>query len=283
VKSLVIGSTSSIGRAIATSLASLGEVRTAGRRDADFLLDLSSADAVPFDVGQFDTVVLSAAAFGGITTPALIQAEQVNAVGTLLACHFAEQCQAKHIILLSSVWANCTPGSPDYNIYALSKRHAEELAALFCKQHGIDLTILRPSQVYDSVGACRKHQGLLYSIAENARRGGPVTFYGNHDARRNYLHLDDLVEMIARIAQRRVAGQFNCVHPESPRLSEIALAAFDAYEKKPVIQFLVEQPDIIDRLILPADDALHDAIDYTPRIDMRAGMRLIRQKMENMQ
>jgi len=41
MKSLVIGSTSTIGKAVARSLSRLGPVKLAGRRKADILFDLS--------------------------------------------------------------------------------------------------------------------------------------------------------------------------------------------------------------------------------------------------
>lgn len=61
MNSLVIGSTSVIGQAIAHGLAQLGPVQTAGRRDADVFFDLSQPDRVPASVPPFDVVVLAAA------------------------------------------------------------------------------------------------------------------------------------------------------------------------------------------------------------------------------
>ncbi|MGW7773356.1 NAD-dependent epimerase/dehydratase family protein [Pseudomonas machongensis] len=281
MKSLVIGSTSVIGKSIGAALSRLGEVRTAGRRDADFHLDLSQAEAALPQIGQVDALVMVAAAFGGPSIQALINTEQVNAIGTLRACQLAEQSSVRHMILISSISASYQPQDPHYGIYALSKRHAEELATLFCKAHGITLTILRPSQVYDAAGACRKHQALLYTIAANARDGQPVQLYGSNDARRNYLYLDDLAEIVTRVAQRTVGGQFDCVHPDSPRLSEIAHAAFAAYDRKSDVRFLVDKPDIADLPAMQCDERLHEAIDYWPATDIAAGMKLISSTWEN--
>lgn len=283
MRSLLIGSTSVIGQAIAARLATLGEVRTAGRREADFPFDLERSDNPPFDGGHFDTVVVVAAAFGGTSSEALIQAEQVNAVGTLRACELAAQSGVRHLILVSSVFAGFTADDPHYNIYSLSKRHSEELAQLFCKQREIALTILRPSQVYDAAGACRKHQGLLYLIAETARAGKTVQLYGKNDAQRNYLFLDDLAEIVKRVAQRTVIGRFDCVHPQSPRLSEIAEAAFAACARSADIRFLRDKPDIADMPAMQADAQLHQAIDYWPATDIRTGLHLMQAHQEAQQ
>lgn len=280
LRSLVIGSTSVIGKAVAQGLAQLGPVQTAGRREADVHVDLSRPDSVPTSVPTYDVVVLAAADFGGHGADDLIRAEQVNAVGTLAACRLAQGCGARHLILISSVFASHVPGDPHYNIYSLSKRHSEELASLFCTAHGMALTILRPSQVYDAAGACRTHQPLLYAFADQAQAGNDITLFGNNDARRNYLHLDDLVQICTRVAATTTTGLFNCVHPHSPALSEIAQAAVSAFGQQGQVRFLRDKPDVPDLPAQALDPALQEAIGFVPQVDIHRGFEMIRQHRE---
>lgn len=281
MKSLVVGSTSAIGKAIARELSRYGQVKLAGRRDADVIFDLSSQVPCACDEG-FDVVVLAAADFGGGQPDDLIRAERVNSVGTLAACRLAEQCGARHFILLSSRWASHQAADPYFGIYSLSKRHAEEVASLYCQERGMALTVLRISQVYDSGEQCRPHQPLLYAIADKAQAGQAVELYGSNDARRNYLHLSDLAEVCARLAELGIAGLYNCGHPESPRLSEIAQAAFEAFGKPVDVRFLPEKSDIPD---LPPFDCAHELykrIEFTPQIDVRRGFELMRAHRESL-
>lgn len=281
MKSLVIGSTSVIGKAIARQLSRFGQVKLAGRREADLVFDLSSQVPCVWD-GRFDVVVLAAADFGGGQPDDLVRAELVNSVGTLAACRLAEQCGASHFILLSSQSAGYQPTDPYFGSYSLSKRHAEEVASLYCQERGMALTILRISQVYDEAEQCRPHQPLLYAIADKAQAGRAVELYGSNDARRNYLHLSDLAEVCARLAQRGIAGMFNCGHLESPRLSEIAQAAFEAFGTPPDIRFLPEKSDIPD--LPPFDRAheLYERIGFAPQIDIRRGFELMRAHRESL-
>jgi nucleoside-diphosphate-sugar epimerase len=281
MKSLVIGSTSVIGRAVAVALSRLGEVKLAGRRDADIAFDLSSHEPCACEE-RFDTVVLAAADFGGRQPDDLVRAEQVNSVGALAACRLAEQCGARHFILLSSRSACDQPTDPYFGIYSLSKRHAEEVASLYCQERGMALTVLRISQVYDSGEQCRSHQPLLYAIADKAQAGQTVELYGSNDARRNYLHLSDLAEVCARLAEKRVTGLYNCGHPESPRLSEIAQAAFEAFGKRSDIRFLPEKNDIPDLPPFDCGPDLYEQIGFTPRIDIRRGFGLMRTHRESL-
>ncbi len=272
---LIVGSTSVIGRAIAARLEARCVVKTAGRREADFHFDLSRWQELPAVSESFDVVVHVAADFGGEGDPDMVRAEVVNAAGTLSACALARQVGARHFVLMSSIFATYRAGDPYYGIYALSKRHGEDVARLHCAAGGMDLTILRPSQVYDDRGDCRRHQGLFYMMADRAQAGEEITLYGAHDARRNYIHLDDLAETVARVVDQRCIGEYACAHPRSVRLGEMAQAAFAAFDQDRQARFLPDKPALSD---LPEIDdfALYDRIDFWPRIDVAQGYRRIR-------
>lgn len=281
MKSLVIGSTSVIGKAVARALSRYGQVKLAGRRNSDITFDLSSQVPCACDE-RFDLVVLAAADFGGGQPDDMVRAELVNSVGALAACRLAEQCGARHFIMLSSRWASHQATDPYFGSYSLSKRHAEEVASLYCQERGMALSVLRISQVYDSGEQCRPHQPLLYAIADKAQAGQTIELYGRNDARRNYLHLSDLAEVCARLAKQGIAGLYNCGHPETPRLSEIVQTAFEAFGKPLDLRFLPEKSDIPDLPPFDCAHELYEQIGFAPRIDVRRGFELMRAHRENL-
>ncbi|CAM5188580.1 hypothetical protein CDEF62S_04709 [Castellaniella defragrans] len=173
---LIIGAGSVIGRSIAARLSEESEVNFAGRRNADFFCDLTMWQHLPEISGVFDAVVHVAADFGGEHDRDWARAEVVNSAGTLSACALARQAKAKHFVLMSSISATYGPGDPYYGVYALSKRHGEEMAQAYCAVHGLGLTILRPSQVYDDRGDCRRHQELFYMMADHAQADQEIHF-----------------------------------------------------------------------------------------------------------
>lgn len=272
---LVIGSTSVIGRALANRCERLGRVDFAGRRQAHIFMNLTEWQTLTQTDVFYDVVVHAAADFGGSGDEDLVRAELVNAVGTLNVCRLTRAVGAKHLIILSSLSATYKPTNPFYDIYAISKRHSEELAAFYCAKHEIPLTILRPSQVYDAAGACRNHQPFLYFVADKAEAGEDISLHGTHDAVRNYLNLEDLAEVCARVIERHCLGVFSCCYPSSVRLSEVAQAAITAFGRGGKIEFVPDKPDLPD---LPASDdfRLYDLIGYSPVTDISAGFRLIR-------
>ncbi len=272
---LVIGSTSVIGRALRRELSSLGTVRTAGRRDADIPFDLTEWRRNVFDTGErFDAVVHAAADFGGPNDEDLVRAEIVNAAGTLTACRLARGAGARHFLLISTVFAAQREGGPYFGIYALSKRHGEEAARLYCDARGMALSVLRPSQVYDAAGECRRHQPFFFSIVDRAEAGQDVVIFGKHDAKRNFIHLDDLAEAVKRVVAAKLVGTFTCAHPRTVRVSEVAAAAFAAFGKGGAVRFDEGRPDLAD-VNVEDETALYEATGFVPAIDLREGMSRI--------
>ena len=273
--SLIIGSTSVLGSAIAESLSDLGHVRTAGRRHADFVFDLADPDVTVAHGHSFDAAVLVASDFGGPTGDDLIRATQVNVVGALAACKLAFGVGVKHFVLISTLSSTYEPGDPYFGSYALSKRQGEEAVSLFCRQHEIHLTILRPTGLYDVEGKCRAHQGLLYGIVDYARAGTDFTIAGSADPLRNYLHVRDLARVVFRVIEERSVGVFPCVHSESLRISEIASLAYEVFGRGGRVRFDPSKADIPATPAAPRTE-IYDRLSIWPLITLKEGMRQIR-------
>ncbi len=275
MKILVIGSTSVIGRALSFELASLCIIKTAGRRNADFFINLENWSEIPDISDYYDFVIHTAADFGGAEEEDFARAEVVNAVGVITACRLARKVKARHFVLISSISAANATDDPYYNIYAISKHHAEELASLFCSNFGIKFTAIRPSQVYDAAGECRRHQSLLYQMIDHAEFGEDIVLQGKNDAKRNFIFLDDLIEIIKRIIISGIEGVYNCTYPESLHLSDIANAAFTVFCKGGSLKFDERQQNIPD-VKIDCDTNLYDKIGFKPRVNIVEGISRIR-------
>ncbi len=278
---LIIGSRSTVGHALGQYLASEHEVVYAGRKEAQIYLDLAADEDLPIPQRTFDIVINAAAHFGGNDVNDLLMAEKVNALGALRVSELANQVGAQKLIQISSASANYKQNDPYFGIYALSKRHGDELAQLYCLQHGIAFAVLRPSQLYDDASECRKHQGLFYSIIDRAALGQNITIYGSNDSKRNLLFLSDFCEIVRRVIDRKLDGIFNCAYPNSTTISEIANTAFSVFAKGGKLTFDRTKPDIPD---LPefASDLLFDELSYYPQTDLFRGITMIKRMRSNL-
>ncbi|MFL6717692.1 MAG: NAD-dependent epimerase/dehydratase family protein [Burkholderiaceae bacterium] len=270
MKILVVGGNSSLARALIPLLEEFAEVTTAGRENSDVTLDLAGNIDIPFG---FDAVVNTASHFGGKDAASMIQAEQVNVLGTLKLCDACVRTGVGHLVHVSSVFAELPVTSAFFSIYALSKKQADEAAQLFAANYKLRLAIVRPSQFFGVGEAYRRNQPFLYTLIDKAQAGDDIVIYGSNDAQRNFIHVDDVARILALVVQERLEGQFTCAYPENVRYSQIAQAAIDAFGSKSSIRFAPDKPDIPDNAIA-ADDTLYRRLGYFPRISMAAGLRM---------
>lgn len=266
MKVLIIGSTSFVGKALGESLLSKGHyVKFAGRSSSDISIDLTTDDYVSIINESFDAVVLAAADFGGNTAEDIVRAEMVNAIGVIRACKLCELVNAKHLLVLSTVFSHFHKEHGYYNTYSISKRHGEELAAYYCKNTNLNLTIVRPSMIFDSKGEARKHQAFLYTILDKVIAGEDITIYGARAPLRNYIHIDDLVETLKIVVENKIFGEFDCVSPHTFSMTEIIELAFSVWGKKSKVVFLPEMSDLPD-LDFAFDQDLASQTNYIPKV-----------------
>ena len=271
---VIVGGTSSLGSALKTALSGRCEVITAGRTTCDIEFDLTwplERMAFPKDV---DVIVHTAAHFGGKAAADIVDAEHVNVLGTMKLCEAAADATARHVILVSSVFASLNEDSAQYGVYALSKRHSEDVARFVCASRSLPLAVLRPSQIYGAGPRFRVHQPFLHAMLDKAKKGEDILLYGSHDPWRNFIYIDDLTAVICKVIDARIVGTYSCQHPDNVTYSQIAKAAFQAFDTKGSVRFLRDKPDIPDN-VFPRDNALYEAIQFRPRITIEDGLRRI--------
>jgi nucleoside-diphosphate-sugar epimerase len=274
MKILIAGGNSSIARALKTILSESNEVITAGRRNCDIYMDLSEpTDTINLPSG-LDVVINTAAHFGGGTKRDIYDAENINVLGTLNLCELSLKASVGHFIFISSIFSSLKEDSKQYSIYSLSKKHAEEIIKLYFKSYPLPYTILRPSQIYGNAEDFSDKQPFFYHILSKAKKGLDISFYGSNDAKRNYMHIDDLTQIISEVVKNKIAGTFDCTHINDVTYSQIAHAAYDEFKTKGVINFLKDRPDIPDN-IFGKDFLLYEKIHFFPGISIEEGIKKI--------
>ncbi len=274
MKVLIVGGCSSLAQELKSRLSDFCHILTSGRKSCDIYMDLSdSIDKITIPSG-IDTIIHTAAHFGGKSDIEIIEAENVNALGTLKLCQAAANANVKHFVLISTIFSTITENSNHYNIYSISKKHAEDLADYYCKLNNLSLCILRPSQIYGEGETFRKHQPFFYSILDNAMQHNDINLYGKHDPLRNYIHIKDLAEIIALIIQQKTEGTFSCTSMNNISYSQIANTAFKAFNTNGMINFIKDKPDIPDN-INEIDDTLYKKIGFYPQITLEEGIKRI--------
>ena len=273
MKVLLIGGTSSLAISLKPVLAGFCDVITAGRKDCNVYFNLTDPIEKMILPENIDTIIHTAAHLGGKSEPEIFDAENVNVLGTLKLAQVAMRLNVRHFILISSIFSTLKENHSLYNIYALSKKHSEEIANIVLKNK-IQLTILRPSQIYGDTDLFRINQPFFYSIVDKAERGEDIHLYGSNDARRNYIHIDDLVHIISETVKHKIEGVFACMNPKDVKYSQIAHAAIAAFESSSSVQFLKDKADIPNN-VFDKEESLYKIINFFPQVSIDEGMRKI--------
>jgi nucleoside-diphosphate-sugar epimerase len=268
---LIVGATSSLAKALIPLLRGQCEVLTAGRNGCEIELDLSSPDIqIPTGI---DCVVNMAAAFGGKDFSDSLQAMNVNVLGLMKLCHASSRAGAKHLVHISSIFADLKSDSPFFGAYALSKRHSEDVAQFCAREFRLPVAVLKPSQIYGVGAHFRKHQPFLYTIMDKAERHEDIELFGSNDPLRNFIHAQDVAKVVSATMMMKIEGAYPCVNPDNVSYSRIAAAAISAFDSKSRVRFLKDKPDIPSNGFA-CDETLFRLVDHFPRISIAQGMQM---------
>jgi UDP-glucose 4-epimerase len=275
-KIFVIGANSVIANEAIKTLSKSYEIITGGRKGCDVYCDISKSVEIPAGA---EIVINFAATFAEGSDQEFKSTVNTNIEGTINICAGAKTAGVNHLILISSIFALLDDNSPHYNLYSITKKQADELAAYYCKVNKLPLTILRPSQIYGSSSDFARHQPLFYVMLDKAQKGEDILIYGNNDARKNFLNCKDLLEIIKRVADRKVEGIYSYTHPHDVTFSQIARAAQKVFGLGGEVKFLKDKPDVPDN-IFKYDAKLYKKIGFSPKVSLEKGIKMVKDYSE---
>jgi len=88
--------------------------------------------------------------------------------------------------------------------YGISKNEGEILTKKILDYHKINYSIIRPSNIY---GPNQKSNNVIPKFIEQMKKNKKISIYGNGSSSRDYIFIDDLVNIILKISEK----QINCV------------------------------------------------------------------------
>jgi UDP-glucose 4-epimerase len=83
--------------------------------------------------------------------------------------------------------------------YGTNRVAAERLIDSEAVRHGLAATVLRPSNVYGPGQPAGRGQGVIAAFLDAARREAACVVYGDGSIVRDYLHVDDLGDVVVRL------------------------------------------------------------------------------------
>jgi nucleoside-diphosphate-sugar epimerase len=242
---------------------------------ADIRLDLTRGflSPIPEDT-HADVIFHCAASFADDTTDGIRKNYQTNAAGCLWVLELARLLGCKTVIYAGSVSSSETLDPDNYTSYGFTKAQAENLLAWGMKRLDGQFCSLRFSQIYDTNGACTRHQPWFGRIIAYAARGLDLNMPGS-DGLRNFLHLDDAVNLMLTAGRSSTTGILDIVHPESLTYQKLATTTYSIFDKGGCIS--IDQNKAPFRPInFPDSSQAFRLLGYKPAISIAEGIARIR-------
>jgi len=193
-----------------------------------------------------------------------------------------ESCKGKKnikIILISSIDAygeNILYASKEkdkqspQNNYGLIKLLAEKMYENFAKIHGLDVIVLRLSNLYGP----NKKNGLISNILKAIKKNGTVSINHNGKQQRDYLFIEDAVDGIIKAIQCRLK-KYNVINISSGkryRSTEIIKLAQELSHKKLKFKLKKTAPD--EKCVWANNFKAKKLLKFAPKISIKHGLNL---------
>ena len=193
-----------------------------------------------------------------------------------------ESCKGKKnikIILISSIDAygenmhyaskEKDKSSPQNN-YGLIKLLAEKMYENFANIHGLDVIVLRLSNLYGP----NKKNGLILNILKAIKKNGTVSINHNGKQQRDYLFIEDAVDGIIKAIQCRLK-KYNVINISSGkryRSTEIIKLTQELSHKKLKFKLKKTAPD--EKCIWANNFKAKKLLKFAPKISIKHGLNL---------
>lgn len=265
MKVMVVGGTSTVSKYLLPKLEEFCHVITLGRTQCDIYCDIAQLETnwvIPSN--NIDVVIHLASAFGDGNIENIIDTEITNVIGTAKMLNVAIKHGVKHYIYVSSIFSELPEDSPFYSAYSMSKKHSEDICLKIAEMSDMNLTILKPSQLFSKNEDCKKHQPFLYNIVESIANHQPVTLFGNTSPKRNYLSIEEFAHILSLTLKHGVYGTYQCQYPDNVSYLDIVNQAISDFDSHSKIIHDTERNNIPNN-IFDYNDSLYSAINYYPK------------------
>ncbi len=290
---LLIGGNGFVGSHIKDMLADKGaSVRILDRyperfRDADKRVDYCIGDfSDPRTIKDALTGVDTVIHLQSTTVPSTSEHSNVfdiesNLIPTVRLLEAMVDSGCNRIIYLSSggaVYGNPTevPVTEDARLapissYGVIKSVIERYLQYF-ERYGIHSLVVRPSNLYGIRQGNTGVLGLVNTLLEKTLRDEEVVIFGDGNAVKDYVHIEDLLDFLRRAIAQGAAGVFNVGSGEGVSVNEVVAMVRLVIGKEMRIRHEPARPFDVARIVLDISKA-NALLGWQPTVRLEDGIR----------
>ena len=150
-----------------------------------------------------------------------LEAVNINLIGTINILESCVNNDIRKLMFASTIYVNGNRGG----IYRCTKQASEIFIKEYCKNQGIDYLIIRYGSLY---GPGSNDKNGLYRIIKNAIKNNTVSYEGNKDTTREYIHVID------------AASSTNKLLEEMEESSTVVITGHQSYKVQEILSTISE-------------------------------------------
>lgn len=155
--------------------------------------------------------------------------------------------------------------------YGIVKVAIEQYLAMYRHLGQLDPLVLRPSNPYGPRQSAAGGQGFIAAAIARLHEGSPLQIWGDGETVRDYLFIDDLVELAIRAARSDACGVYNAGSGNGASLNQIRAAIERAAGRAMSVEHLPARGFDVRRVVLDIS-AARERFGWTPAIDLEHGI-----------
>ena len=204
-----------------------------------------------------------------------------NIIGTINMLEYARKCDIKQFIYISSA---AVYGEPEYlpidenhptkpkNPYGLSKLTGEKYSLMYGNLYGLKVTSIRPFNIFSPrQDPSSPYSGVISIFINRAKKGLPLTIYGDGKQTRDFVNIEDVIQLIKIILKKKVEGIYNCGTGKETSINELVKIITKLSGKKiEVIHAPFREGDIRRSY---ADIRNSKKVGYTPKTNLEKDLK----------
>ena len=210
----------------------------------------------------------------------------INVIGLLRVLEGAREGAVRKVVFASS--GGTIYGEPDPSVlpvdesqpelpiapYGVAKKVGTDYLRAYRAVHGVDWTSLALANVYGPRQDPHGEAGVVAIFAGLLLSGSPCTIFGDGEATRDYVYVDDVVDAVARAATAGSENLYNIGTGQETSVNALyaAMAANEGVTDPPI--YAAARPGELDRSCLDAAKARRE-LGWSPQVTLEDGVKAV--------
>lgn len=166
-----------------------------------------------------------------------------------------------------------SPTNPESS-YGITKLAIEKYLALFNRLYGLDYAIVRPSNPYGPRQNIDGNQGVIAVFMGKIAKGQSIEIWGDGEAVKDYVFIDDLVDGIYRAAFRRTSAQiFNLGSGVGYTVNDLVRIITTVIGRQFTVTYRSKGLYDVSKIFLDITRAKRD-LDWVPKTPIDVGIKI---------